>query len=94
MYAVVRRYSFDPLHSDEIDRKVRDGFLPLIKQTPGFVTYYWLDSGQGTAASVGIFLEKARAEESILLAEDFVRRELGDLLGKPEVTQGMVQAHA
>lgn len=93
MYAVIRRYSFDPKYSDAINRKVRDGFVPLIKKTPGFVTYYWLDSGQGTGASVGIFLEKSRAEESILMAEEFVHRELGDLLGKPEVTQGLVQAH-
>jgi hypothetical protein len=93
MYAVIRRYVFNPIHAEEINRKVREGFVPLIKQTPGFISYYWLDSGQGTAASVGVFLEKARAEESIHLAEEFVRRELGDMLGKPEITHGQIQAH-
>lgn len=94
MYAVIRQYVFDPMNAEEINRKVREGFVPLIKETPGFVSYYWLESGQGTAASVGVFREKSRAEESILLAEEFVRRELGDMLGKPEITHGLVQAHA
>jgi hypothetical protein len=94
MYAVIRRYVFNPIHAEEINRKVREGFVPLIKETPGFVSYYWLESGQGTAASVGVFLEKRRAEDSILMAEEFVRRELGDMLGKPEVTCGQIQAHA
>jgi hypothetical protein len=94
MYAVIRRYVFNPIHAEEINRKVREGFVPLIKETPGFISYYWLDSGQGTAASVGVFMEKARSEESIRLAEEFVHRELGDMLGTPEITHGLVQAHA
>ncbi len=48
MHAVVRRYRFDPKSAAEIDRHVKEGFVPLIRKTPGFVAYYWVDTGGGT----------------------------------------------
>ena len=40
MYAVIRRYQFDPSASEEVDRNIREIFMPLLKEVPGFVTYY------------------------------------------------------
>ncbi len=37
---------------------------------------------------------KAGAEESVRLAAEFVQQHLASLLGKPEITQGEVHAHA
>ena len=54
MFAVIRHYQFDPKNSAEIDRKVREGFVPLIRKAKGFVRYYWLDTGKGEGASFGI----------------------------------------
>ena len=36
MFAVIRHYQFDPKNSAEIDRKVREGFVPLIRKAKGF----------------------------------------------------------
>lgn len=46
MYAVVRRYEgvTDPA---EAGRRVEEGFVPLLRQVPGFVAYYWVDAGVG-----------------------------------------------
>jgi hypothetical protein len=44
MYAVVRRYDgvTDPA---EAGRLVKEGFVPLLREVPGFVAYYWVNSG-------------------------------------------------
>ena len=94
MYAVTRRYQFDPKESEEINRHVQEGFVPLIRTVPGFVAYYWLDTGEGAGTSLSVFEDKARAEESVRLAADYVQKHLAALLGKPSITQGEVRAHA
>ena len=34
MFAVIRHYHFDPKNGAEIDRQVREGFVPIIKKAP------------------------------------------------------------
>jgi hypothetical protein len=94
MYAVIRRYQFDPKSSEEISRHIRESFIPLLRKTPGFAAYHWLDTGNGVGASLSIFNDKAGPEESVRLAAAYVQEHLAGLLGKPEVTQGEVKAHA
>ncbi len=95
MYAVIRKYQFDQRNREEIDRKVREVFVPLVKKAPGFVAYYWLDTGEGSGASCSVFQAKAGAEESSRIAANFVREHLAGLtLSSPEFTQGEVQVHA
>jgi hypothetical protein len=40
MYAVIRQYQFDPSASEAVDRNLREIFMLLLKEVPGFVTYY------------------------------------------------------
>ncbi|TVL90247.1 hypothetical protein CD790_22265 [Streptomyces sp. SAJ15] len=92
MYAVVRRYegATDPT---EAGRRVDEGFVPLLRQVPGFVAYYWIDAEGGVMVSVSIFEDQAGAEESIKKAADFVRDNLASLLpNPPQVTAGQVVA--
>ena len=94
MFAVIRHYHFDKKHSAEIDRLVREGFVPLIKKSKGFVRYYWLDSGNGEGASFGVFKDKAGADESVRLAAEFIKKELSKLMvEKPEIIEGPIKAH-
>src|SRR6266480_6820484 len=56
MFAVIRHYHFNPNDSAEIDRRVRDELVPIVKKARGFVRYYWLDTGKGEpppSASLG-----------------------------------------
>jgi hypothetical protein len=94
MYAVTRRYQFDPAASQEISNHINDGFIPLVRQTPGFVAYYWMDTGEGVGISMGVFESPAGADESVRIAGDYVRENLAHLLGTPEITKGEVWAYA
>jgi hypothetical protein len=94
MYAVVRRYRFDPNNSEEIDGRIKDIFVHLLRKAPGFEAYYWLDTGDGEGVSLSVFRDKAGAEESIRIAADFVEQHLSSLLGKPEIIEGKVHARA
>ena len=93
-FAVIRHYHFDPKNGAEIDKQVREGFVPLIRKAKGFIRYYWLDTGTGEGASFGLFKDKAGADESVRLAADFVQQHLSKLVtSKPEVIEGPVVAH-
>lgn len=94
MFAVIRHYHFDPKNGAEIDRLIREDFVPLIRKAKGFVRYYWLDNGNGEGASFGVFHDKAGADESIELAAEFTRGPMSKfMISKPEVIEGLVAAH-
>ena len=94
MFAVVRHYHFKPEDGKKIDQLVQEGFVPLLKKAKGFVRYYWLDTGNGEGASLSVFKDKAGADESVLLAADFVKTTFVKFLTqKPEVIEGPVKAH-
>jgi hypothetical protein len=94
MFAVIRHYHFDKNNAAEIDKKIREGFVPLIRKANGFKRYYWLDTGDGEGASFGLFADKAGADESVHLAADFVKEQLAHLLiQKPEIIEGKLVAH-
>ena len=94
MYAVIRRYQVDPSSTDEIARRVQNGFVPLIRQVRGFVDYYLLVDGNGAVASLTVYEDRAGEEESVRLAADFVQQQLADLIpNPPEVTAGEVRIH-
>ncbi len=94
MYVAIRRYRV-PLNAvDEVTQQVETGFLPLLKQLPGFLEYYWLNAGNGFLASVGMFESQSAAEESTRMAANYVRQFI-PLLARnpPEVSEGEVLVH-
>jgi hypothetical protein len=94
MFAVIRHYHFDPKDSAEIDRRIREEFVPIVKKANGFVRYYWLDTGNGEGASLSVFRDKTGADESVRLAAEWVKENLSKLLiQKPEIIEGPVKAH-
>jgi quinol monooxygenase YgiN len=94
MFAVIRHYHFDAKNSAEIDREVRDKFVPIIKKAKGFVSYHWIDTGKGEGASFSVFQDKAGADESVRLAADYISKNLAKLMTqKPEIIEGPVAAH-
>ena len=94
MFAVIRHYHFKPEDGKKIDQLIQEGFVPLLKKARGFVRYYWLDTGKGEGASLSVFKDKAGADESVLLAADFVKQNMSELLKqKPEVIEGPIKAH-
>ena len=94
MYATVRRYE-GIKNPDELAKRVREGFVPLISGHKGFVAYYWVDdSEEGVMFSTSVFEDQADEEDSNRLAADFVKENLADLLPNPPmITAGHVVAN-
>jgi hypothetical protein len=94
MFAVIRHYHFNAKDGAEIDRRIHEEFVPIIKKAKVFVRYYCLDTGKGEGASLSVFNDKAGADESVRLAAEYVKERLSNLLAqKPEVIEGPVKAH-
>jgi hypothetical protein len=95
MYVAIRQYGL--LTNEPVDmvlQGIREGFIPIIRNAPGFLAYYALDSGSGTLTSISIFEHRAGAEKSNKLAEDWVGMALSSALPtSPEIIIGEVGAH-
>jgi hypothetical protein len=90
MFATIRYYRTDPDSIDSVARRVEEGFVPIIRETPGFVSYFVLAPREGEIVSVSVFEEQRGAEESNEKAEEWVRENLSDLLPSPEFADGEV----
>jgi hypothetical protein len=90
MFATIRYYRTDPESIESVGRRVKEGFVPVIRETPGFVSYFLLTPRQGEIVSVSVFEEQRGAEESNEKAEEWVRQNLSDLLPSPEFADGEV----
>ena len=92
MYAVVRRYD-GVTDTAEAGRRVDEEFVPILREVPGFVAYYWVDAGGGVMLSTSVFQDQAGEEESTKRAAEYVRTNLESLLpNPPQVTAGHVVA--
>ena len=88
-FTSIRRYTVDVANSDEIISKVKEGFVPIIKGTPGFLGYYVINAGDGVLASVSVFESQAGVEESDSRAADWVKEHLAGLItSSPQITEG------
>lgn len=90
MFAAIRYYRTEPDSIESVVRRVKEGFVPLIKETPGFVAYFVLTPRQGEIVSVSVFEEQRNAEESNEKAEEWVRQNLSELLPAPDFADGEV----
>jgi hypothetical protein len=90
MYIAVRRYEGvkDP---QKVRQVVKDGFVPIISEMPGFVAFYWVDAGDGVVLSTSVFEHKAAEERSTIRAREFLEKYLAPLMpNPPQITAGDV----
>lgn len=92
MFASVRQYTYNPQNAVEINRRVREKVVPRLRHLPGFLAYYWMDSGAGTGAAWIVFETEPDARAGMDAAQEIFQAPLCCLLGKPQVTQGQVIA--
>jgi hypothetical protein len=93
MYATVRRYE-GVSDTREVARLVNEGFLPVIREIPGFVDYYFVDAGAGVMVSTSIFEDPSGEEQSNWRAGEFVGQHLTPFLPNPShITAGEVVAY-
>lgn len=91
VFASIRVYGgLDPADQDEILRITSEGFLPIMRQSAGFVGYYLLPAGD-TLAAVSLFDSPEQASASNAAARDFVTENLSPLLpNAPQITEGLL----
>ena len=87
MHAVIRKYAAGPEIAEEMRSKV-DHLEQTMRQTPGFVAYYFLETDDGVA-TITITEDETGTQESMGRAATWVRENLPNSnLGTPEVTRG------
>ena len=91
MNICIRRYQSPD--TVELSRRVQEGFVPLIGKSPGFLAYYAIDSGDGNWTSISIFDTQAEADHSTLLAGEWAKKNVANLVGTPVATSGKVVAY-
>jgi hypothetical protein len=93
VHASVRRYRVRDIET--LVGKIEDEFVEQVKGIDGFVGYYVIDGGDGTAASVTVGETAEAVAESTRRAGNWVRENAADLVdGAPEVTVGEVRVRA
>jgi hypothetical protein len=91
MHVVIRHHTVDSTATEEIVRRAREGFAPLISTVPGFVAYAMVDAGAEGLLTASVFEDRAGAEESVRMAATWIRENLASLLpNPPQVTIGEV----
>lgn len=89
MYGAIRTYRVTDV--GELTTRVRDEFIPLVRDIPGFVGYYVLDSGGGTVSSITICEDPAGVEASTARAKEWVQERLSSLIESgPEIMTGEI----
>jgi heme-degrading monooxygenase HmoA len=95
MYAAIRRYNVFEGAADRITERVNTEFLPRVRELPGFISYFIVDGGDGTMASVTLCESRQGVEESGRMSQEWVKQHLGGLVKTaPVILSGEVRVHA
>lgn len=92
VFISIRMYEgVDPVNSQELLRITREGFIPLIRDSEGFIAYYLVDPGDGLGLTISIFETREQAIASNMLARDFIETYLAPLVpNPPRIVEGTV----
>lgn len=94
MFVAIRRGKSKPGAINELARRLQEGSVPIIRNLPGFVTYYFVNLGNDEGQSMTVYETKDAAEQSNKLAMDWARQNLADiLLDPPQPSEGEVLIH-
>ena len=93
MHAVIKRYRVRLGTVEQAARYAEKWFVPLVRKLPGFVTYYLMDAGNETLASIRLFETREGAESAAQLARDWFEDEWPSFRPlPPEVVVGEIVA--
>ena len=91
MFIAIRKYRVRRGATAEWAQRVRDGFLPLLREMAGFRGYYLLDGGPDVLIAISMFDSADEAVMSNERAADWVRNNVMEFArGMPEVMVGDV----
>jgi antibiotic biosynthesis monooxygenase len=79
MFASIRRYRLTRGSIDDLTRRVDETFAEVISRQPGFVSYEFMDCGDGEITTVSVFETAEEAEASRGLAQSWTEENLRDM---------------
>jgi len=89
MFVSIRKYTVRRGSAEELARRVREGFMPMMRQIEGFKGYYLLDGGPDVLITISMFDTADEAFSSNGKAVDWVRNNVLEFTkGMPEVMVG------
>ena len=89
MFTSIRKYTVKRGSAEELARRVRDGFVPLIRQMEGFRSYYLLDGCPDVLITISMFDSADEAFASNEISANWVRNNVLEFTkGMPEVMIG------
>jgi heme-degrading monooxygenase HmoA len=89
MFASIRKYNVRRGSAEQLAKRVRDSFVPMIRQMDGFRGYYLLDGGPDVLITISIFDSAGAAFASNEKAAAWVRNNVLEFTkGMPEVMVG------
>ena len=87
-YTIIRHYTLSG-SPDAVVQELNSGFLPLVSQADGFLSYSVVTSDNNTLTTIAVFESQAQLESAAQSEADWVQQNLASLLPAPaEVTQG------
>ncbi len=90
MYIFIRKFT-NVLSVADAARRAKSGIGRILRESPGFRSYYVLDGGEGVGVAVMIFEDRESANAANDKVLEFVQASLLDLnLGDPEIIAGEV----
>jgi hypothetical protein len=91
MFASIRRYRLRGGRLDELARRVDEGFAEQIGEQPGFVSYEFIDCGDGEIVTLSVFGDADGAEASREFAQRWTDENLaGFAFSRIEALRGEV----
>jgi hypothetical protein len=91
MFTIIRKFRLTRGSAVEVSRRVREGFVPLLQDLPGFKAYYLLEGGPDVLISVRVFGSADEALASNEIAATWMRENVLEFVkGMPEVMAGNV----
>jgi hypothetical protein len=93
MYATIRRYTmkatFDKQALEQLRQSMERTLLPAFQSIRGFHSYYLVNAGEKELVSLGVFEDKAGAQESTRRAAEFVKTDpIREHISPPQVIEG------
>jgi len=89
LFVSVRKYKLRRGSMAKWADRVREGFLPMLREMPGFRGYHLLDGGPDVLIAITLFDHRDQALESNERAADWVRNNVLEfVIGLPEVMGG------
>ena len=91
MFSAIRRYTVKQGTVEELTRRVQEGFVPIVRNMPGFRGYYLVNGGPKVLIAISVFDNADGALASNEQAADWVRSNVFDsTTGRPEIIVGDV----